>query len=134
MYKLGGGTIPPRLIGNEEDLSFFHGKIFISIQHWTPLYVLIMERTIPAVPNYTQDSHISSFVPKMAEGEKIVGHKLVSSLRARLAPVNRDHRVESPHYFPYVEWGVEGMRPQEFDAYFGEYVENNSNDTETEVY
>ena len=76
----------------------------------------IMERTIPAISNSIQDSHIPFIVPQTAEDEKILGDELVPSLLAPplpLALVNDHYRVESPHssYSPYVEWWLDGMHP-----------------------
>ena len=77
VYQLGGGIIAPILISNNEDLSFFLNEISISIQYRTPLCISVVERTIPAVPNSTQDSQIPFFVPETAEAKKIHGHEVV---------------------------------------------------------
>ena len=101
-------------------------------QHQILLCVSIVERTIPYVLNLTQDSHIVLFVPKTAECEKNPDHEGVLSvlgLLARLVLVNDDCEVECPYSF-YNKWGVEGMGPKEFRAYFGEYVEENLNDAD----
>ena len=78
------------MISNDEDLGFFLDEISISVQHRTPLCMLIVERTIPCVPNPTQDSHIPFFVPEMIEGEKIHGLKVVPSQPAYEEPINDD--------------------------------------------
>ena len=91
------------MISNDEDLSFFLDEISIFIQHWTPLCVSIVKRTISTIPNDTQDTHIPSFILEIVEDEKIVGDELVPNLPAPLSPstsVNEDHIVESPYYSP----------------------------------
>ena len=54
IYQLGGGIIAPTVITNDEDLGFFLDEIAISIQHWTPLCVSVVERTTSPIRNPTQ--------------------------------------------------------------------------------
>ena len=77
VYQLGEWIIAPMDISYDEDLSFFLDEISISIQHRTLLCVSVVERTIPTIPNPTQDSKIPSFVPETIEAEKIHGHEVV---------------------------------------------------------
>ena len=44
-------------------------------------------------------------------------------------PINYDRRVE-PSLSPYYEWRVENMHQEEFQACFGENVEENSNNVD----
>ena len=88
------------MISNDEDLSFFLDKISILIQHRTSLCISVVERTIPVVPNPTQDSQIHSFVPETTEAEKIHGHEVNPRQPTCEAPINDDPRVE-PSFFPY---------------------------------
>ena len=90
VYQLEGGIIAPTMISNDEDLSFFLDEISISIQHRTPLCVLVVERTILAIPNPTQDSEFPSFMPEIVEAEKIHGHEVVLGKPASEAPINDD--------------------------------------------
>ena len=64
IYQLGGGIIASAVISNDEYLGFFLDEISISIQHRTPLSASVVERTIPVIPNPTQDSQFPSFVPE----------------------------------------------------------------------
>ena len=102
IYQLGGGIIAPTMISNDENLGFFLDKISISIQHWTPLCVSIVERTILTIPNPNQDSQFPSFVLETAEAQKIYGHELVPGKPASEAPINDDPRVD-PSLSPYYE-------------------------------
>ena len=118
-------------------MSFFLDEISIFIEHQTPLCVSIVERTIP---NPTQHSHIPSFVPEMAEGDKIHSLQVVPSQppyevavptanptpTPAPAPINDNLGFEPP-FSPYHEWGVEIMHPTEFNAYFGENADGDSN-------
>ena len=73
----------------------------------------IVKKTILSIPNPTQDSHIPSFVPETTKGQKIRGDELVRSLPALpspLAPVNDDHKVESP-YSPHSLYMDLGVKP-----------------------
>ena len=99
VYQLGGGIISPTVISNDEDLSFFLNEISISIQHRTPLCVLVVERTIPSVPNPIQDSQNPSFMPETAEAEKIYGHEVVPRQSTCEVLINDDPRVE-PSFSP----------------------------------
>ena len=78
------------MISNDEDLSFFLDEISISIQRQTPLCVSVVERTILAIANPTQDREIPSFVPEIGEPEKIHGHEVVLGKLASEAPINDD--------------------------------------------
>ena len=100
-------------------MGFFLDEISISIQHRTPLCVSVIERIIPDIPNPTQDSLFPSFVPKMAEAQKIHGHEVVP---ASEAPINDDPRID-PSLSPYNEWGMENMHQSELHACFGENME-----------
>ena len=62
------------MISNDEDLGFFLNEISISIQHRIPLYVSVVERTTPPIPNPIQDSQFSSFVHETAQTQKIRSH------------------------------------------------------------
>ena len=64
VYQLGRGIIAPIVISTDEDLGLFLDEISILIQHWTPLYVSIVERTSPPILNLIQDSQFPSFVPE----------------------------------------------------------------------
>ena len=104
VYQSGGGIIAPTVISNDQDSGFFLDEIFISIQHRTSLCVLVVEKTILAIPNPTQDIKIPSFVPETAEAEKVHGHEVVPRQSASKAPINNDPKVEPP--FPLImSWG-----------------------------
>ena len=77
IYQLREEIIAPTMISNNEYLGLILDEISISIQHRTPLYVLVVERTIPTVPNPTRDSQFLSFMPETTEAVKIHGHEVV---------------------------------------------------------
>ena len=100
IYQLEGGIIAPTVISNDEDLGFFLDEISM---HRTPLCVLVVERTTPPITNPTQDSQFPSFVPEMAEAQKIHGLEDVPGKTTYETLINDNPPItEDPRDDPYL--------------------------------
>ncbi|PON76564.1 hypothetical protein TorRG33x02_242580 [Trema orientale] len=127
LYKMDGVMLPPIILTNDADVEFWLNKYSISIQHCTPLCVMMIERCRPNVvtKGYNQ---MQSCIPKTAKEENedhhTKGQLYDSSLCHSTEPTNTQVPTicalannYSDIYEQLNDWVEDAMRPGEAMAF-----------------